>query len=89
MITPRKSFQESDWGKGWADVVDSQRFHMAAQAAFAEMQMNMGEPKDMSAAAAQACEIAGAKRFLAALMALADPPTQLPRSTSKNLNHRA
>lgn len=89
MITPKDSFQKSEHAKGWPDVMDSRRFHMAAMAAFAQMQMELGHPADMGTAAAQRWELEGAKRFLSILMQLADSNAKPVVSNGARLNYKA
>jgi len=87
MITPRETFQKSEHAKRWLDVVDSQQFHMAAQAAFAQMQLDLSLPRDMNQAAIYQCELQGAKHFLSLLMQLTNPEKTVPTTTGRNLNH--
>lgn len=89
MITPKQDFQKSEHAKGWPDVVDSRRFHMAAMAAFAQMQVELGHPADMATAAAQRWELEGAKRFLSILMQLAETGVKPQVVTESRLNYKA
>lgn len=85
MITPRETFKKSSLSKDWNGIVDSTRFEMAATAALAQMEIDIGSAPDIQSAAASHYRMQGAKQLLQSLSNLARD-TVVPRSpTSKNL----
>lgn len=85
MITPKKTFIASPMVKGWTDLMDGKQFQTAAQAALAQMEIEMGHAPDMQSAACGYYQMQGAKRFLATLMTLGIEPQPMPPTTSRNL----
>jgi hypothetical protein len=87
---PKKAFNESDHAKVWHDVVASKGFHAAAEAALANMQMNLPTPPDMATAAANDWRMQGARRFLNELMTLTEIGSiHKEASPFQPLNYRA
>jgi hypothetical protein len=84
MISPGKTFRESDLAKGWQSIVDSNQFEAAATAAMAEMQL-ASNPTNPAAVGVQ---LEGAKKFLELLMGLTTPsPARKPKP--EGLNYKA
>lgn len=88
MIEPRQNFQQGPYAKSWLDLADSAQFQSAAQAALAQMQINLSGAADMGSAAAFHFRMEGAKQFLQVLMSLTEPPKQANKPPGVNLNHR-
>lgn len=89
MINPRETFRNSPFSKGWQDLVDSNQFHMAAQAALAQMQTINSNYKSPEDAAAHAYAMQGAVAFLHILMDLTTPAPKPVERFTKDLNYKA
>lgn len=70
MITPRLTFRNSPFAKGWQTLVDSAPFQSAVNTALLEMQLRNQNAPDMGNAAARYWHNQGALQFLSILMNL-------------------
>lgn len=82
-LTPRQDFRQSDFVKGWADLVSSKQFEAAAKTAMLEYQsavMTGLQPAE------NAFRLHGAQQFLQVLMSLADSET-VPTRPNNSLDY--
>ena len=85
----KERFKTSDHAKGWNDLVDSDQFQAAIDAARLEFHASLGTPPDMASAACNEWRRQGARDFLFVLLNLTttNEPTRKP--SGGTLDHRA
>ncbi len=86
--TPKARFlADEKMARMFLDVVDSMPFERACELAMLALLEQLTESTDPSTAAANAYRLDGARRFLATLKALPEPPKPLAPRPSHNLDH--
>jgi hypothetical protein len=87
-FSPKQRFlEQSALAKQFLDVVDSEAFQRATELAMLGLVEQLADSTDPSSAAANSYRIDGAKRLLAILKALPEPPKPLAARPSHNLDH--
>jgi hypothetical protein len=86
--SPKQRFlEQSALAKQFLDVVDGEPFQRATELAMLGLVEQLADATDPSNAAANSYRIDGAKRFLALLKALPEPPKPVTPRPQYNIDH--
>lgn len=89
MITPKQSFQKSQFFKEFSNILESEAHHQAIFAALLQMQMNSPETTDPTLAGIYDQRLVGARQFVATLSRLCEAETDIKSPQQfGNLNHK-